>query len=98
MTPRIAIALCLILSLSGASLASGPSESGGKAEDAGATDATSDPSAASSEGEDPGEATDQDRDSDDQDTAPIDVHRHRPGACPGRAALQGRRRLMGSKT
>lgn len=82
MTPRIAIALCLILSLSGASLASGPSESGGKAaEDAGSTDATPDPSAASSEGEDPGEATDQ-TESDDQDTAPIDVHRHRPGACP----------------
>ncbi len=81
MTPRIAIALCLILSLSGASLASGPSESGGKAEDAGATDATADPSAASSEGDDPGEATDQ-IESDDQDIAPIDVHRHRPGACP----------------
>ena len=56
MTPRIAIALCLILSLSGASLASGPSEPGS-------------------------EATDQ-TESDDQDTAPIDVHRHRPGACP----------------
>ena len=81
MTPRIAIALCLILSLIGASLASGPSESGGKAEDAGATDATPDPSGTSSEGEDPGEATDQ-SESDDQDTAPIDVHRHRPGACP----------------
>lgn len=82
MTPRIAIALCLILSLSGASLASGPSESGGKAaEDAGSTDATPDPSAASSEGEDPGEATDQ-TESDDQEKAPIDVHRHRPGACP----------------
>jgi len=31
MTPRIAIALCLILSLSGASLASGPSEPGSEA-------------------------------------------------------------------
>ena len=83
MTPRIAIALCLILFVSGAGMASGPSESGGKAEDAGATDATSDGSAASSD-EKPGEATDQidQTDSDDQDTAPIDVHRHRPGACP----------------
>jgi hypothetical protein len=81
MMSRVAIALCLMLSLSGASLASGPSESGSKAEDAGATDVAPDPSAASSEGEDAGEATDQ-TESDDQDTAPIDVHRHRPGACP----------------
>jgi hypothetical protein len=81
MMSRVAIALCLMLSLSGASLASGPSEPGGKAEDAGATDATPDSSAASSKDEDPGEATDQ-TESDDQDTAPIDVHRHRPGACP----------------
>ena len=42
MTPRIAIALCLILSLSGASLASGPSEPGSEAveESSGATNAT----------------------------------------------------------
>ena len=32
-------------------------------------------------GDDPDEPTDQ-TESDDQDTAPIDVHRHRPGACP----------------
>jgi hypothetical protein len=83
MTPRIAIALCLILSLSGASLASGPSEPGSEAveESSGATNATPDPGAVDSEGDDPDEATDQ-TESDDQDTAPIDVHRHRPGACP----------------
>ena len=39
------------------------------------------PAAPSSAGEDTGEATDQ-SESDDQGTAPIDVHRHRPGACP----------------
>ena len=79
MTPRIAIALCLILSLSDASLASGPAAKLSKK--AHATNATPDPGAADSEGDDPDEATDQ-TESDDQDTAPIDVHRHRPSACP----------------
>jgi hypothetical protein len=82
MTSRVAIALCLLLFLSGSSLASGPSDPGsGTAEPAGATNETADPAAASSKDQDaddtPGEA-----ESDDSKPAPIDVHRHRPGACP----------------
>jgi hypothetical protein len=83
MTPRAAIALCLLLSLSGASPASGPSQSGNEAaeQNSGAADAAADPAAAKSEGQDTDGATD-DTESDDQEAAPIDVHRHRPGACP----------------
>jgi hypothetical protein len=82
MTSRIAITLCLLLSVSGPSLASGPPEPGSEAaEDAGATDQTADPVAPSSEDQDTDDTTGQ-AESDDQDSAPIDVHRHRPGACP----------------
>lgn len=81
MTSRIALALCLLLALSGLSFASGPSESGSEAaEDAGATDGPATPSAQSSESQDTG-GTPAETES-DQDAAPIDVHRHRPGACP----------------
>jgi hypothetical protein len=82
MTSRAAIALCLLLFLSGPSLASGPSGPGSDTEEkAGPTNAPGDPAAASSENQDadapPGEA-----EPDGNKPAPIDVHRHRPGACP----------------
>jgi hypothetical protein len=83
MTSRVAIALCLLLSLSGPSLASGPSQSDSEAteQNSGTTDATADPAAANSNGQDTDQTTDE-TESNDQEPAPIDVHRHRPGACP----------------
>jgi hypothetical protein len=83
MTSRAAIALCLLLSLSGASLASGPSQSDSEAaeQNSGAADAAANPAAAKSQGQDTEGATDA-TEPDDQEAAPIDVHRHRPGACP----------------
>jgi hypothetical protein len=81
MTSRVAIALCLLL-LSGPSLASGPSEpAGDTATKAGAASETGDPAAASSEDQD-ADDTAGDAEPDDSKPAPIDVHRHRPGACP----------------
>jgi hypothetical protein len=83
MTSRVAIALCLLLSLSGPSLASGPSQSGGEATEQNSTanPAPVDPAAANSKGQDTDDTTEA-TESDDQEPAPIDVHRHRPGACP----------------
>jgi hypothetical protein len=83
MTPRTALALSLLLAFSCPSLASGPSVPGSEAvkESSGATNATPDPSAANSEGQDTNDAAGK-SESGDQQQAPIDVHRHRPGACP----------------
>jgi len=79
---RVAIALCLLFLLCGSGLASGPSEPGSPApEEAGATNGTGDPAAASPEDPDTDDTAGQ-AESDDKKSAPIDVHRHRPGACP----------------
>jgi hypothetical protein len=83
MTSRVAIAFCLLLSLSGSSLASGAPEPGADAaEDAAAQDETSNPAAPSSEEDQDTDDTTGQAEPDDQEQAPIDVHRHRPGACP----------------
>jgi hypothetical protein len=79
MTSRVAFALCLLLCLGGTSLAAEPSEpetaipeeaGAGPAEDQSATrpDDETDDSAA-------GDET-------DKADAPMNVNRHRPGACP----------------
>jgi hypothetical protein len=83
MTSRLALALCLLLSLSGLSLASGAPEPGSQAveEGSGATNATPDQGAADSEDQDTNDTAGE-SESGDQEQAPIDVHRHRPGACP----------------
>jgi hypothetical protein len=82
MTSRIALALGLLLSLGGPNLASGPSEPDAEAaKGAAPADESANPAAPSSEDQ----ATDDmpgESESDDQQQAPIDVHRHRPGACP----------------
>jgi hypothetical protein len=81
MMSRFAIALCLLVALGGASLASGPGSEA--APGAAATNETADPSAASSDGGDQatGDAAGE-AESADKKPPPIDVHRHRPGACP----------------
>ncbi len=84
MMSRVAIALCLLVGLGGVSLASGPSAPAGEtAPGAAATNETADPSAANSAGEDQvtGDAAGA-AESGDSKPPPIDVHRHRPGACP----------------
>jgi len=81
MTSRVAIALCLLL-LSGPSLASGPSEpAGDTASKAGAASEAGDPASASAEDLD-ADDTAGEADPDGSKPAPIDVRRHRPGACP----------------
>jgi hypothetical protein len=82
MTSRVAVALCLLVFLSGPSLASGPSGPVTDTEEkAGATNAPGDPAAASS-GDQDGDDTPGEAESDANKPPPIDVHRHRPGACP----------------
>jgi hypothetical protein len=81
MKPRVAIALCLLLSLGGSSLAAEPPPSEGETlEDSGAAKGTADPSAASPEDQntDPSPAAEPPG----KDSPAMDVHRHRPGACP----------------
>ena len=82
MTSRVAIALCLLLSLSGASLASGsaaPNGAGG--DNQGATGDNDEAAAPSAEDKDAGQ-DDNNAASGKQEPPPIDVHRFRPGACP----------------
>ena len=83
MTSRVTIALCLLLSLICPSLASGPSKSGSEAveQNSDAADAAADPAAANSEDQD-GDETSGQAESGDGKPPQIDVHRHRPGACP----------------
>jgi hypothetical protein len=85
MTSRVAIALCLLLSLSGASLASGPAApSGAGGDNPGATGDNGEAAAPSAEDQDTGQ---EDGNAGNaapgkQEPPPIDVHRFRPGACP----------------
>ena len=82
MTSRVAIALCVLVLLSGAGLAAEPAQSESEAsEGAGATNGTADQSAASPEDQqtDPSSTA---TEPDTKDSPPMDVHRHRPGACP----------------
>jgi hypothetical protein len=82
MTSRAVIALCALLCLSGASLAAEPSQpEGDTVKDAGTASEATESSPA--EPEEPGtDRTPSDAETEGNASPPLNVYRHRPGACP----------------
>lgn len=76
----VAIALYVLLSVGGSSMAAEPPQSESEtSQDAGAAEGTADPLAASPQKADPSPTATEPA---DEESPAMDVNRHRPGACP----------------